>query len=67
MSAAYMPADLIPDCCRQCRHVDWGDDLDRGYDTAWCRRALIFPTKKQSCSLWNKPLKHQVERSKPNE
>ena len=62
MSKAFLPVGQIPDCCRGCAFVDWNDDNDSGYDTAWCRRGLIFPTKKKDCAMRNKPYKHQQER-----
>lgn len=31
MSKQYMPLGSVPDCCRGCEYLDYGDDLDRGY------------------------------------
>ncbi|MDG9784954.1 hypothetical protein, partial [Metapseudomonas otitidis] len=57
MSRGCMHRGSVPECCNNCTNLDWNDDYDSGSDVAWCRLALIFPTKKQSCAMRNKDRK----------
>ncbi len=62
MSRGIMQRGQTPECCDGCRHLDWSDDAS-GRDVSYCLRGLIFPTKKQACTVRNKPAPADQQRS----